>query len=140
MTKAEWDHVADSLTKQFSPVGLICDGYHLCLCLERCGMRLVIAFYVNGVNKGAWVSDDCEERRRFLRPVKKSAWSAKNRATIKKMSKRMLKSLNVDPTETFTVHYPWWTSFKALKAHLVKHNASIELAPDWRYQAEKEAL
>ena len=103
-------------------------------------MKLVIAFYVNGSCKGKWMQEDCEERRRFFRPVKKSAWNAKSRLAMQKMSKRMLKRMNVDPAETFTVHYPWWTSFKALRSHLVKHNTSIELAPDWKYEAKGEVV
>lgn len=140
MTNADWDHVEQCLSSQFQPVGLICDGYHLCLCLERIKMKLVIAFYVNGSLKGKWMQEDCEERRRFFRPVKKSAWTAKSRLAMQKMGKRMLKRMNVDPTESFTVHYPWWTSFKALKSHLVKSNNSIELAPDWKYEAKGEAV
>ncbi|BDV42415.1 hypothetical protein GURASL_13380 [Geotalea uraniireducens] len=141
MTNADWDHVEQCLQSQFQPVGLVCDGYHLCLCLQRMGMKLVITFFVNGDLKGRWLGEDCEERRRFFRPVKKSAWTAKSRLAIQKTSKRMLKRLGIDPTETITVYYPWWNSFKALKSHLRKHNECIELVKNWRYAAaEGEAL
>lgn len=137
LTKEEWAQVEERLMRQFSPVALMCDGYHLTLKLQRTGMKLVIAFFVNGFMKGAWMGVECEERRRFFRPVKKSCWSAKNRARMKKESKRNLKALGVDPAETFTVHYPWWTSFKALKSHLQKHNTSIELLKDWQYEVKE---
>ncbi|WP_298437984.1 hypothetical protein [Geobacter sp.] len=137
LTKAEWAQVEERLNRAYCPVALMCDGYHLTIRIERIKMQLVIGFHVNGVFRGAWMSEDCEERRRFFRPVKKSAWNAASRARMKKMSKRALKQMKVDPSESFTVHYPWWTSFKALKSHLQKHNESIELLQDWRYEVKQ---
>lgn len=130
MTKEEWKVAEDQLNRPMQSVHLLCDGYKLTLRLERYKMKLIIAFYVNGEIKGAWLNDDCEERRRFCRPVKKSCWTAKHLALMKKASKRQLKRLGVDPNEHFIIHYPWWTSFKTLKSHLIKNNTSIELAPE----------
>lgn len=140
LTKEEWAQVEERLTRQFTPVALMCDGYHLALQLKRVGMRLVIAPYVNGVMKGEWLTAESEECRRFFRPVKKPVWKAESRARMKKMSKRHLKQLGVNPDETITVYYPWWTSVKALESHLQKHNESIELLKDWRYEAQADAL
>lgn len=139
MTKAEWEQVEERLTRQLIPVALMCDGYHLTLKIERSGMKLLIVAYINGTLKGEWVIAESEECRRFFRPVKKSVWSAKALARMKKMSKRQLKEYGLDPDETVTAYYPWWTSVKALKSHLLKHNESIELLKDWQYEAKEQA-
>lgn len=133
MKDSDWNIVEQCLKSPNHPVGLTCDGYHVCLNLGRSGMKLIIEIYVNGSIKGVWTRDDCEERRRFLRPAKKSAWSAKSLAEIKTMSAAQLKRMKIDPKETFVVYYPWWTNYKALRSHLIKNNKSIELAPDWKY-------
>ena len=132
--------VEQRLMDQAQPVGLICDSYHLCLKLGlfRKRMQLVIEIYVNGQIKGEWCTNDCEERKRFLRPVVTSAWSAKARKAMKGISKVRLKRSGLDPNEKITLYYPWWTGaqFKALKSHLIRHNTSIELAPSYRYLPE----
>lgn len=130
MTKEQWQEVEKSLMHLYEPVKLICDGYNLTLRLTRNKMQLVIAFYVNGRMTPEWMDQDCEERRRFFRPAKHSVWTASQKAQIAKMSKKQLKRLNIDPGKHVVFHYPWWTSFKSLKAHLVKFNTSIELAPE----------
>lgn len=139
MTKAEWEQVEERLTRQLIPVALMCDGYHLTLQIKRSGMKLLIVPYVNGVLKGTWFTAESEERRRFFRSVKKSVWSTKARARMEKMSKRQLEAYGLDPGETVTAYYPWWTSVKALKSHLLKHNESIELLKDWQYEAKEQA-
>ena len=73
---------------------------------------------------------DCEERRRFFRPYTRTVWSKSQLDMFKKLSKKQLQNRGIDPGKTFTTYYPWWTSFKALKAHLLKNNTSIELAPE----------
>ena len=140
MTDADWKIVETCLTSEFNPVGLICDGYHACLRVKRIRMRLVIVFLINGEFKGVWMSDDCEERRRFHRPVKRTVWDPKVLAMIKRMSAAEQRRRKVDPKETSILYYPWWTDFKALKRHLIKNNTSIELAPDWKYEAAMGAL
>jgi hypothetical protein len=50
---------------------------------------------------------------------------------IKKMTPKQLKNRGIDAGKTCTMYYPWWTSFKALKSHLIKNNASIELDPEF---------
>lgn len=139
LTKAEWKQVEERLNGMYRPVALVCDGYHLILNLVRSGNRLIIGFYVNGVMRGVWMRDDCEERSRFFRPHERSAWKAESRARLKKMSKRTLKMMKVDPDETFTVHYPYWTSVQTLRRHLEKHNDSIELLKDWEYKGQEPA-
>ncbi len=132
MTKTEWDAVDKNL-KQGSKVTLICDGYNLKLGIRRLSeMRLGIAFSINGKSDYLeWMQVDCEERRRFFRPYTRSVWSKPQLGMFKKWSKKQLQNRGVDPGKTFTTFYPWWTSFKALKSHLLKNNTSIELSPEF---------
>ncbi len=137
LTKDEWAQVEERLIRHYTPVGLMCDGYHLTLKIMRYGMKLLIVPYINGILKGEWLTAESEERRRFFRPVKKSVWSAKALSRMKKMNKRQLKECGIDPGESITAYYPYWTSFKALKSHLQKNNESIELLKDWQYEEKK---
>ena len=77
LTKDEWALVEERLNHPHQPVALMCDGFHVTFQLVRAQMRLVILFYVNGVYRGEWMGKDCEERRRFHRPVRKFVFSAK---------------------------------------------------------------
>jgi len=130
MTKEEWAQVEERLKHQFSPVTLICDDYRLTLHLTRIkAMSLGITFYVNGWMRGEWFGEDCEERRRFFRPEVKCVWSVKQRQILKKISKKFLKERGLDLRKTFISYNFYWTSFRALKAHLIKHNNSIQLVP-----------
>lgn len=127
MTKAEWDTVEKSMMSPWGRVSLICDGYRLTLETGLFKRKLSTIVYVNGEWKGAWLINDCEERRRFFRPVKRLAWRPK---MLKGISKRSLKSLNIDPKEVHIAYDSTWGAFRSLKAHLIKNNTSIELAPE----------
>jgi len=127
MTKAEWEAAEQKLMSPWGVVRLICDGFKLSLHTQRDKMRLVIMPYIDDEFKGVWIGTDCEERRRFMRIVKHKRWK---KTMWKGFTKKDLKQLDIDPDETFDSYTPWWTSFKTLKAHLIKNNTSIELAPE----------
>lgn len=92
-------------------------------------MKNVIMVYVGGVEKGKWLTEECEERKRFCRPITKSAMSQKQKNNLKKLPKKtqkmLIKELKLD--RTFTYYSFSWTSFNSLKRHLIKQNTSIEL-------------
>lgn len=125
----------------YSPVELRCDGYEVALVLTRISQfKNVIKVYVNGVIKGEWLINDCEERRRFFRPVKRSVFTQKQKAAMKKVSKRLRQKVGLpDPDASFTHYAPYWTSFRALKRHLIKHNSDIELIREQKEGAADEA-
>ena len=127
MTKEEWDKVESSMQSPWGRASLLCDGFKVTLETGLYKRKLSSMVYVNGVFKGAWMLEDCEERRRFFRPIKKLVWRKK---ITKGFSKKTLKSLNIDPAETRIGFSPEWTSFRSLKSHLIKNNTSIELAPE----------
>lgn len=90
VTPQEWKEVEESLNSFYSTVELRCDGYEVTLALRRIDQfKNAIFVYVNGVIKGEWLIEDCEERRRFLRPVKRSLLSQKQKAALKRISKRL---------------------------------------------------
>lgn len=127
MTSDDWKKVEKRLENFYDIVELNCDGYKVELVLTReKPMKNNIVIYINGVIKGEWITNDCEERRRFFRPVKKYLYPQKYRASMKKEPKWLQREFpNTDRTYTFYV--PDWLSFKALKSHLIKNNENIEL-------------
>lgn len=130
MDDAGWEAVATGLEILYNKVDLICDGYRLTLQLVRISQfRNAITFYVNGEFLGKWFFDACEERRRFFRPVRRYEYTSRMRKTMHKMSKQMLKQMNLEPDKKYTAYFSHWTSTNALRRHLEKHNTSIELAP-----------
>jgi hypothetical protein len=127
MTSQDWKEVEKRLKSFYYIVKLNCDGYKVDLVLEQVStMKNSIMVYVNGKFKGEWLVNDCEERRRFLRPVLKYVYSAKWRASMKKKPKWLQKEFP-DTNKTYTYYTPYWLSFGALKRHLIANNHSIEL-------------
>ena len=108
----------------FGSAHLQCDGFNLRLCVSRAGTRkFTISFYVDGFFKGEWITKDCEERRRFFRPVTRPVFPAKFiRAMAKAVGK---KKAQADYSKKVTYYSPCWDSFGALKRHLLKNNKSV---------------
>jgi len=129
MTSQDWKEVEEKLDSFYTLVNLNCDGYIVTLCLKRIDQfKNGICVYVNDYIRGKWLTEDCEERRRFMRPVEKYAYSQKMRASLKKISKRLRNKMGLpDPEKKITFYAPYWTSFKRLKSHLIKNNVNIEM-------------
>lgn len=126
ITPQDWKEIEQRLKDFYHQVKLICDGYEVTLMLQRLDQfRNAIAVYVNGKFEGKWLIEDCEERRRFLCPKTKNYYSRKEMATFKKISKKMFNEIQAK--NKFVYYEPYWTSFRALKSHLVKNNEQIEL-------------
>ena len=130
MTSQDWQEVEERLNHFYTFVELICDGYKVTLVLVRVTQfKNVIRIYVDGQIKGIWYTEDCEERRRFFRPVSKYAHTQKEKAHLNKISKSLRRKMGpwYDPNKKYTYYLPSWTSFKTLKSHLIKNNSNIEL-------------
>jgi hypothetical protein len=127
MTKEEWVKAQEALKSLYHTVYLKVDGYDVALMLQRVSTyKNAISIYIGGVFKGVWLMDDCEERRRFVPKKEQYLLSSRQRAEIKKKyTKRMQKLLDVD--RKYTTYQPAWSSFGALKRHLIANNKSIEL-------------
>ncbi len=127
MNNEDWEYAKNQID-HYLAVKLKCDDYMLTIRVARITkFRLGIVFYVNGEVKGKWFTADCEERRRFARPVQKSIYTAKQKAEYKKMGKRFLKQCDINLNKKITYYQYYWTSFNSLKRHLIKNNANIEL-------------
>lgn len=132
ITKEDWKLMEKKLEDFYDSVTLICDGYELTCMLRRVTThRNAICIYVNGVIEGRWYLEDCEERRRFFRPLPKKLYSEKELLAWKKISVKEYKErLDRNKYFLYTSH---WTNFKALKCHLIKQNKVIE----WVDRSEK---
>jgi len=130
MTKQEWKEVESNM-QPFGAARLKIDGYEISLAVHPVNkFKFAICIYVNGVIKGNYLTEDCEERRRFMRESKRCAYSGKHKKRMLKFGKKYLKEWGVDINKTYSIYFPWWNSFNSLKRHLVKNNKSIELVRD----------
>ncbi len=131
MTPAEWKSVEERLASSFGHATLMCDGRRLTLEVRMVAPRRYEIFpFVDGHFKGSWLLEDCEERRRFLRPRTLRLWSPSQRkAHIKTFGlRRARKMLNIEKATTV---WSWgWPSFGPLKRHLVANNEQIELVTE----------
>lgn len=129
MTKEEWKKVEGAATSFYSTVHLKADGYDIALVLQRVGpYKNMIMVYVGGEFRGKWLQEDCEERRRFTQKKTHSFLDAKQKAELKDLPKRMQKELAKEHHNfTYDSYSPQWSSFGALKKHLIANNQSIEL-------------
>ena len=85
LTSEQWKTVEDLATSQFRMAKLIIDGYEIELHLEPTSKyKSVIMVYVDGKFEGKKVLEDCEERRRFYRPVIRNLLPAKPPKSWKK--------------------------------------------------------
>ena len=128
ISKDDWKQIEKELSGAYGTVELLIDGYEIILQVRWVGPRkFAIMTYVNGKFLAKWLSDDCEERRRFLCENKRYLWKPKTREAMRKLFKRYPKYYTSgDPAEFFRYYTPFWGSFSRLKAHLLKNNKSIE--------------
>ncbi|WP_338414747.1 hypothetical protein [uncultured Sphaerotilus sp.] len=128
ITPADWKRIEEALAGRFGSEKLMCDGYKLTISREQEKNKLVLVVYVNGVWKGEWLTNDCEERRRFFcrseRRLFSKARVEKNMAGMgKRQKEKFIAEMGLDKTMAF--YMPVWSSFTALRRHLVKNNKEI---------------
>jgi hypothetical protein len=130
LTREQWAEVEKRCTQFFSNVSLLCDGYKVSLELERDGkFKNVIMVYIDGKFLGVWMTQDCEQRRRFFNPRKVGVGKfGKDLLKFhKKYNPAKYREIVANP---IFVYSPCWTNFNALKRHFIKHNTSIELVSE----------
>lgn len=130
MTKEQWVEIEGYLCRPYGSAKLLIDGNRITLETVYVGsLKYEILVYIDGWSKSEWLTKDCEERRRFLRPCVHSLYSAKDIALLTKgYSKSELKNELPRWNQKFTSYSLSWPSFGPLKRHLIKHNQSISLA------------
>ncbi len=129
MTKEEWDEVERKLVFPGSYVCLKIDGYDVSLNVQHLTankLTHVIMVYVNGLFKGKWLIEECEERKRFFRKSSHDSMSRKLKESLKKEPKSVQKLVNKH-NHKHDVYFPYWNSFRSMKSHFIKNNSSIEL-------------
>lgn len=133
MTKAEWTEVEKDLKVQFTPVKLKCDGYDVELRLVQINQfKLAIVAYINGEMRGSWFCGDnkteqSEEAHRFYPTRYHSCYSSEEKKRYRQFKKGTLREWKINPDAKYAYKAPFWTSFPALKRHLIANNKSIEL-------------
>jgi hypothetical protein len=125
-TAEQWKCAEERLIGSFGHVQLQCDAYTLTLeCRLVKPRRYSIYIFIDGWFRGEWLLKDCEERRRFLRPVTRPLHSRKFIGAMKKIYGK--KKLPDDCHRTVTYHHPDWPSFGPLRRHLLNHNKSVRI-------------
>lgn len=126
MTRDECLKVEQRLVFPGAHVELRCDAYRVTLEVQRDKMRMVVMVYVDGRFKGKWIVEDCEERRRFLRPVihRPKPYTPKQERFL---GKKWCDAQREKHTHTY--YLPTWPSARTLLRHLHKNNSSVELSP-----------
>ena len=126
-TKEQWAEIERRLRSPFGCVELQCDEFKLTLAVEALKVRaFTIMAYVDGSFRGTMISEDCEERRRFMRPRVKCHFNAKEYSSWKRgFGKKSADEMKAK----YTYHHyePFWPSFGPLKRHLLANNERIEL-------------
>lgn len=129
MTKEEWKCAKERLSRPFGQVTLLADGYEVTLQLRmlRGMFRNGILVFVNGNFKGKWLTEDCEERRRFLAQRERPVMDRKQIAKYNKMPKKLQKELKDYREQKYTQYATHWTDWNALVRHFEANNKDIRL-------------
>ena len=130
MTKEEWKEVESNLSSPYGRAKFKIDGYTVDVVVEKeeqNSLKYVLAVFVDGAIKGKWLVNDCDIRRKFYNKHTKSSLPAnyKNTSEFKRLSKKSREE--IIRLSTYEFYSPYFSSFKTLKAHLIKNNTSIEL-------------
>lgn len=128
MTNEEWKIVKDKLSYPFGHAELKIDGYDVKIFVQQeKELKYCYAIYVNDHIKIEWCVNDCEERRRFMNPQKRSLLSNRQKAELKKKRMKREEKESILSQFEYYVYSPYFSSFSRLKSQLIKNNNSIEL-------------
>lgn len=131
MEDKDWSDLKSQMDSPFGEMKLQCDQYVLSLVqvIDRKSRSWKTFIYVNGVLEGRWLLGEQgepkhEETRRFMRKESRRIYSAKEVSKVQKvMGKRYAQEI---AARSVVMFYPYWSSFMALKKHLVAHNQNIQ--------------
>lgn len=131
MTKEDWQKVETALSGTYGSAKIKADEFEVTF---RRGLvsknRLAIVTYVDGYMRGIWI-DAAKQypEQRCLRPISRPMIKAKERADLKKLSKRALKALGpaFDPDRKWHFFDVSWHSVTQIRRHYQKTFAKLEL-------------
>lgn len=131
MTKEEWALVEQAMSGTYGMARIKADEFvvtfHRRLYSKN---RLAIMTYVDGVMKAEWIDSKNEHpEQRCLRPASRFMYRPKERARLKKLSKRLRKSLGpaFDPDWKWHYFELSWPNVTAIRRHYQKTFNAIEL-------------
>lgn len=126
MSGDDWKIVENALMRQ-TLCNLNVDGYEIGLMLmPYSATKNVIMVFVNGKSIEKFCLNDCEERRRFCQPHRHSLLSVSEKKKLKREKKVVREE--VEKMTTYYSYYPWWESFRSMKAHFTANNSEITLS------------
>lgn len=130
ITDDEWNEIENRLGSPYGSVRMCVDGYVLHLEVRQIKpLKFVIFPFVDGFHKGAWLlqgKDGAwrEEARRFLQLKKRPLFPP---ATLKRARIRKSVAKELGMLKSIEHRSPYWTSFAALKRHLIANNQDLHL-------------
>ncbi|OYZ03461.1 MAG: hypothetical protein B7Y42_00340 [Polaromonas sp. 28-63-22] len=132
MTKEEWAAVEAGLRYPYDSVKLLVDGHNLTLQVQPDKpMKMVIAWYVDGAFKGAWLKADSDIGKRFACPHAVHLYTPTQKARIRKDYGKRGTAKYFPELDRKATYLGWtWASFRSLKKHLIANNQSINIQPD----------
>lgn len=121
LTAQEWKELEDSIT-EWSPGKLRIDGHDITIQPERYKkMQLCYSVYVDGSIKVIWWDKGSEIGQKFWRPMMMAMMKAKEvKAMEKVLGKKKAKERGWTTDKQLVGYTPYFLSFRALKAVLVK--------------------
>lgn len=131
MQQEDWNALEAQMGSPWGRMTLKCDQFEVTLVQETSpkSKSWRTSVYVDGVIKGEWMRAEgdqpkCEEARRFLRRVGRSAYTKKQIDEWRKVfGKREAAKMEAQKYFYFD---PGWSSYRSLKKHLQENNNSIE--------------
>lgn len=130
MKKKDWEKAKEQLTHRwpFGGVSLRIDGYQVDLVVSPIDLfHNGIKVYVDGRFEGKWLTQDCEERRRFMPQRVRALMSSKQIAGYNRLPKRDRELLKEYREATYIEYSTHWTSWSALVKHFEANNRDIQL-------------
>lgn len=82
LSKEQWMAIEKSLSVPFGHAKLKCDGYEITAQVQQIGMKLVVAVFVDGRIKGAWLDGKDERCIKFYQCKKQLMLRGKMRASV----------------------------------------------------------
>ena len=126
LTDADRKSLCKQLSYAHAWVDLDCDGYAVSIyTFQMRPLQYGLFVLIGGHFKGAWLLDDCEERRRFMRPVSRYRFNKSVRTTS--ALRRMFGRKKIDSK---VVSYKVvWLSPRAMLRHFEGNNKIITIVP-----------
>lgn len=126
LTDADRKLLCKQLSYAHAWVDLDCDGYAVSIrAFQIRPLKYGLLICIGGEFKGTWLLQDCEERRRFMRPICRYLFKKSIRTTP---SHRRL--LGRDKIDCKFVRYDAvWLSPRAMLRHFERNNKIIKIIP-----------